>query len=94
MDSDADEDGRKRALTVQLTLHSGSDTTARDGAVERVESTLEDGGIAGWRIEGCEIVEPPAAPFEPHALEVRVVADTGTADDAEEALAREGIEVA
>ncbi|WP_114576881.1 hypothetical protein [Saliphagus sp. LR7] len=84
-------DADARALTARLTLHSGSDTTARDDARERVESALE--GLDGWRIEGCEIVEPPAAPFEPHTLAVRVVADAGTTDDAEEALARNGIEV-
>ncbi len=94
MDSDADGDGRERKLTVRLTLHSGSDTTARDDARERVESALE--GIDGWRIEGSEIVEPPTAPFEPHTVEVTVAVgkvDAATPDDAEEALAAEGLEV-
>lgn len=82
------------ALTVRLTLHSGSDTTARDDARERVESALE--GVSGWRIEGSEIVEPPAAPFEPHTIEVGVAVDPRADDDTGAvagALAADGLEV-
>lgn len=76
------------ALTARLTLHSGSDTTARDDARARVESALE--GVDGWRIESCEIVEAPAAPFEPHTLDVGVVPASRAVA---EALAAEGIDV-
>lgn len=80
-------------LTARLTLHSGSDTTARDEAGGRVESALDGGGIAEWRIESVEIVEPPAAPFEPHTLEVTVVAAGGAHGTVADALEAEGLSV-
>lgn len=87
-DAGADRPPGPRELTVRLTLHSGSDTTARDDARERVEEALEGGGVTEWRIEGSEIVEPPAAPFEPHTVAVRIAAD----GPVEDALADAGLE--
>lgn len=83
-----DPNTEARSLTVRLTLHSGSDTTARDEARKRVEEALTGSGVGGWRVEGVEIVEPPTAPFEPHTVDIQITAD----GPVEDALAQAGLE--
>lgn len=81
-----------REGTTLVTLHGGTDTTARAEAIEQLEERLADaaasGAIADWAIEDAEVYEHPAAPFDPYtiavAFAVTVAVDAEDADPAEE----------
>lgn len=78
--------------TTLVTLHAGSDTTARDDATEQLTVRLAeletDESIADWAISDAEVYEHPTAPFEPYTIAVAfAVTVTVDADDAGEAAA-------
>lgn len=62
--------------TVLVTLHGGSETTARSEAVDELERELEvlvsDGVLDEWAIGDDEVYEHPTAPFEPYTIAVDV----------------------
>ncbi|MEY7850550.1 hypothetical protein AB7C87_15280 [Natrarchaeobius sp. A-rgal3] len=73
-----------------VTLHEGTDTTARDEAratfVDALEALEAEGPIAEWEITDVEIHEPPTAPFEPYTVELAFVATAAVeADDTDRA---------
>ncbi len=77
--------------TSLVTLHEGSDTTARNEAVEQLTDRLEEfenGPVADWAILDSDVSEPPTGPFDPYTIAVdftvTVVVD---AEDAESAKA-------
>ncbi|EMA31090.1 hypothetical protein [Halobiforma nitratireducens] len=79
-----------REGTTLVTLHEGSDTTARDEATEEVTATLEEltaeGTITDWELDDADVYEPPAGPFDPYTITVSfAVTVTVEADDAERA---------
>ncbi|MWV38599.1 hypothetical protein [Natrialba sp. INN-245] len=74
-----------------VTLHEGSDTTARDEAratfVDALEALEADGPIVEWEITHVEIHELPTAPFEPYTVELAFVATVVVeADSADRAV--------
>ncbi|WP_193565045.1 hypothetical protein [Natronorubrum aibiense] len=79
-----------REGTTLITLHGGSDTTARDDATEQLAATLErledDGTVTAWTIDDADVYEHPTAPFDPYTItlefSITVVVD---ADDEETA---------
>ncbi|SFB69784.1 hypothetical protein SAMN05444422_101280 [Halobiforma haloterrestris] len=80
-----------REGTTLVTLHEGSDTTARDEATAELTETLEgltdEGTIADWTVDGAEVYEHPAGPFDPYTVTVGfAVTVTVTADDADRAV--------
>ena len=79
--------------TTLVTLHAGSDTTARDDATDQLTASLEeleaDDAIADWVVTDAEVYEHPAAPFDPYTVAVAfAVTVTVEADDLEAAKAR------
>jgi hypothetical protein len=82
-----------REGTTLITLHGGSDTTARDEAVDDLERTLgslvEEGAIDDAEVIEAAVDEHPAAPFDPYTVAVsfRVGVDVDS-DDADEASDR------
>lgn len=63
-----------REGTTLVTLHEGSDTTARDEATAELTETLEhltaEGTIEKWEVDGAEVYEHPAGPFDPYTITV------------------------
>ncbi len=94
--------------TTLVTLHEGTDTTARDEATDQLAATLEeleaDGAITDWTIADAEVYEHPTAPFDPYtvtvAFAVTVVieaddaaaAEAGGADAIDDALESGGLD--
>lgn len=79
-----------REGTTLVTLHGGSDTTAREDAVAEIEKTFEslaaEGPLVDWAIDGATVREHPTAPFDPYTIAVAFdVVVTVEAEDAEEA---------
>ncbi|RQG92259.1 hypothetical protein [Natrarchaeobius chitinivorans] len=76
-----------RAGRTLVTLHGGSDTTARDEAREQFQEVLahleDDGGISEGEITDTEVYEQPTAPFEPYTVALEFTATTvvDAADD-------------
>ncbi|APX95221.1 hypothetical protein [Natronorubrum daqingense] len=71
------------------TLHSGSETTAREDAREELAAGLEeDEHVVDWKVENAEVDEHPTAPFEPYtiafAVSVTVELDVGDREEAAE----------
>ncbi|ARS89488.1 hypothetical protein [Natrarchaeobaculum aegyptiacum] len=62
--------------TALVTLHGGSETTARSDAVDELERELEaltdDGAIEEWELGDDGVYEHPTAPFEPYTIAVDV----------------------
>lgn len=62
--------------TALVTLHGGSETTARSDAVDDLERELEsradDGAVDEWQIGDDGVYEHPTAPFEPYTISVDV----------------------
>ncbi|MFC6716778.1 hypothetical protein ACFQGT_17005 [Natrialbaceae archaeon GCM10025810] len=82
-----------RDATTLVTLHGGSDTTARDEAVSDLAAVFEeladDGTIDDWTIETAEVYEHPTAPFDPYTIAVSfAVTVTVEADDPDAAADR------
>ncbi|RQG98570.1 hypothetical protein [Natrarchaeobius oligotrophus] len=91
-----------------VTLHEGTDTTARDEATAELATVLEslvsEGEISDWAIDDADVYEHPTAPFEPYTIEVgfavSVVVDVDDADRAaavgtdaiDDALANAGVD--
>ncbi|ELY44256.1 hypothetical protein [Natronorubrum sulfidifaciens] len=81
-----------REGTTLITLHGGSDTTARDDATEQLAATLErledDGTVTAWTVDDAAVYEHPTAPFDPYTItlefSITVVVE---ADDADAAAA-------
>ena len=75
--------------TSLVTLHDGSDTTAQDEAIGRLEEQLEnvaDGSITDWAVVDSELYEPPAGPFDPYTVAVEFTVTVAVeAEDAETA---------
>lgn len=70
-----------------VTLHEGTDTTARSEATAQLSDTLEElatsTAISDWAVGDAEVYEHPAAPFDPYTVAVEfTVTVTVTADDA------------
>ncbi|MCU4972657.1 hypothetical protein OB955_07885 [Halobacteria archaeon AArc-m2/3/4] len=98
MDTDAESEAEtdtntKPAFTVErdgrtlVTLHEGTDTTARSAATAQLSETLEElttsTSITDWTVGDAEVSEPPAAPFDPYTIAVAFsVSVTVEADDA------------
>lgn len=94
--------------TALVTLHGGSETTARDEARSNVAASLESlattGELADWEIASTSVHEHPTAPFEPYtfAISFRVAVTVDAADPTnaaergvgaiDDALASAGIE--
>ncbi|WIV66528.1 hypothetical protein [Natrialbaceae archaeon AArc-T1-2] len=79
--------------TTLVTLHGGSETTARDEAIDQLAATfvdLEDEGeITDWVITDADVAEQPTAPFEPYTIGVAfAVTVVVEADDRAEAMDR------
>ncbi len=78
--------------TTLVTLHEGTDTTARDEATDeltaRLESIAADGTISAFEITDATVYEHPAAPFDPYTITVEftveVVVEAADDADAEE----------
>ncbi len=84
-----------RSGTTLVTLHAGSDTTARDEAAATIAETfsaLACDAVVEWAITDTTIAEPPTAPFDPHAVSVSfsvtVVVDAPDSDAASAAGAK------
>ncbi|ELY47838.1 hypothetical protein [Natronorubrum bangense] len=81
-----------REGTTLITLHGGSDTTAREEATEQLAAALEhleaEGTVSAWEIDDASVYEQPTAPFDPYTItlefSITVVVE---ADDADEATA-------
>ncbi|MFA9425460.1 hypothetical protein [Natronorubrum sp. A-ect3] len=81
-----------REGTTLITLHGGSDTTAREEATEQLAAVLErleaEGTVSAWEIDDASVYEQPTAPFDPYTItlefSITVVVE---ADDADEATA-------
>ena len=75
--------------TSLVTLHEGSDTTARDEATAQLVSRLEDfenGPVTDWAIVDSEVHEPPTGPFDPYTVAVDFTVTVAVeAEDAETA---------
>ena len=60
--------------TTLVTLHEGTDTTARDEAVSQLGTSLAElaaeNAIADWEIGDAEVYEHPTAPFDPYTIAV------------------------
>ena len=94
--------------TTLVTLHEGTDTTARDEAVSQLGTSLAElaaeNAIADWEIGDAEVYEHPTAPFDPYtvtvAFAVTVVieaddaaaAEAGGADAIDDALESGGLD--
>ena len=79
-----------REGTVLVTLHGGSETTARDEATDEFAATLEslaaEGRISDWEIVDADVYEHPTAPFDPYTIAIEFgVTVVVEADDAAEA---------
>lgn len=86
-----------RTGTTLITLHDGTDTTAKDAAIEQLESTLAtltaSSDIESWSIDEATVYEHPAAPFDPFTISVTFsVTVPVEGHELEEAEAR-GVEV-
>ena len=72
-----------------VTLHEGTDTTARDAAVDQLADRLDSRSserIDDWSITDATVYEHPSAPFDPYTVQVGFeVAVTVEATDAEAA---------
>ena len=81
-----------RAGTTLVTLHEGTDTTARDEATDelatRLESLAADETISDFEITDATVYEHPTAPFDPYTITVEftveVVVDADDDASAEE----------
>lgn len=68
------------------TLHSGSETTAREDAREELATGLEEQDVvAEWAIESTEVDEHPTAPFEPYTIAFDISVTVELDVDGEEA---------
>ncbi|GAB7018568.1 hypothetical protein [Halostagnicola bangensis] len=87
-----------REVRTLVTLHEGTDTTARDEATDEIAGALESlaesettGGI-DWNGLDAEVYEHPAAPFDPYTIVISfrlfVSVDAESARAAEEVGAR------
>ncbi|WP_027119071.1 hypothetical protein [Natronorubrum tibetense] len=80
--------------TTFVTLHGGSDTTARDGATEELATTLEaleaDGTIADWSVDDANVYEHPTGPFDPYTVSVAFSVTVAIEADNSEAAAEAG----
>ncbi|SEH12758.1 hypothetical protein SAMN04487967_0951 [Natronorubrum sediminis] len=87
------------------TLHSGSETTAREDARKELATGLEEQDeISDWEIGSVEVDEHPTAPFEPYTIafdvSVTVEIDVGEreaaaeigADTIDDVLERAGVD--
>ncbi|MDG5758153.1 hypothetical protein QA600_02230 [Natronococcus sp. A-GB1] len=79
-----------REGTTLVTLHGGSNTTAREDAAAELEETFEslatEGTLVDWAVTDAEVHEPPSAPFDPYTIAIEFdVVVTVEADDAEAA---------
>ncbi len=73
--------------TTLVTLHEGTDTTARDEAIGQLDASLESVGASGpitdWAISDADVYEHPTAPFEPYTITVTFTVSVAVeADDA------------
>ncbi len=73
-----------------VTLHEGTDTTARSEATAQLSDTLEglvpSTLVSDWTVGDADVYEHPAAPFDPYTVAVEfTVTVTVTADDADSA---------
>ncbi|WP_226481191.1 hypothetical protein [Natrinema amylolyticum] len=81
-----------RTGTTLVTLHGGSDTTARDEATTTLADTFEtlaaEETITDWEVGDADVYEHPTGPFDPYtiALEfaVTVTVEAADAEDAAE----------
>lgn len=82
-----------REGTVLVTLHEGTDTTARTEATSQVETTFEDltraESIEGWELTDAGVHEHPAAPFDPYTVAVEFTVSVTV--DAVDASAAESV---
>lgn len=57
-----------------VTLHEGTDTTARDQATEELADSLaslaSSGAVTRWTVDDAEVHEHPVAPFDPYTIAV------------------------
>ena len=57
-----------------VTLHEGTDTTARDAASAELGETFaaldETGAVSDWSLGSPSVYEHPTAPFEPYTISV------------------------
>ena len=79
--------------TTLVTLHEGTDTTARDEAVSQLTASLEDletdDAITDWTVTDAEVYEQPTAPFDPYTITVAFAVTVAVeADDGRSAEAR------
>ncbi|QLG51029.1 hypothetical protein [Natrinema halophilum] len=79
--------------TTLITLHGGSDTTARDDATAELDDALgalaTDGKITEWAVRDAEVYEHPTAPFDPYTITLTFsVTVTVEADEADVAADR------
>lgn len=78
--------------TALVTLHGGSETTARSEALDDLKRDLEtlasDGVIEEWAVGDDGVYEHPTAPFEPYTIaidvSVTVVVEAGNEREASE----------
>ncbi len=57
--------------TTLVTLHEGTDTTARAAATDRLAESLEaEAAFVDWSIDGASVYEGPTAPFDPYTVAV------------------------
>lgn len=73
-----------------VTLHEGTDTTARSEATTQLSDTLEglvpSTPVSDWAVGDADVYEPPAAPFDPYTVAVEFTVTVAvTADDADSA---------
>jgi len=60
-----------RGGTTLVTLHEGTDTTARAAAAGRLASIFEEAdGFADWSVGEASVYEGPTAPFDPYTVAV------------------------
>ncbi|WP_254766916.1 hypothetical protein [Salinilacihabitans rarus] len=63
-----------REGTTLVTLHEGTDTTARAAATEEFATQLEAlaaaDRIADWAVADADVYEHPTAPFDPYTITV------------------------
>ncbi|WP_222919908.1 hypothetical protein [Natrinema sp. SYSU A 869] len=79
-----------RTGTTLVTLHGGSDTTARDEATTTLADTFEtladEETVTDWEIGDATVYEHPTGPFDPYTITLEfAVTVTVEADDADEA---------
>lgn len=83
-----------RTATALVTVHEGTDTTARAAAIDelgdRLEELAADDAIERWEATDAAVYEHPAGPFEPYTVRVSFTAAVAVDADDEATAERTG----